>query len=85
MGWHESIKEQQPDHPDSLIKQIRAKRVDVSNMSKGELESHMIEESNLRRRLSRARGLPDILPAVDIKDDRSPIATRDATNVARGR
>lgn len=84
-SWHDSIKEQQPDHPDSLIKQIRAKRVDVSNMSMNELHSHMAEESSLRRKLSRAKGIPDVLPAADIKDDRSPIATRDATNVARGR
>lgn len=84
MGWHDSIKEQQPDHPDSLIKQIRAKRVNVSNMSKSELESHMIEESNLRRRLSRAKGLPDVLPAPDTIDNKSPVATRDATSVARG-
>lgn len=84
-NWHESIKEQQPDHPDSLIKQIRAKRVDVSNMSKSELESHMIEESNLRRRLSRARGIPDVLPApLDEDIGKSPVIVRDATNVARG-
>lgn len=84
VGWHESIKEQQPDHPDSLIKQIRAKRVDVSAMSINELHTHMAEESNLRRKLSRARGLPDVLPAADISDNKSPIATRDATNVAKG-
>lgn len=83
-SWHESIKEQQPDHPDSLIKQIRAKRVDVSNMSINELHSHMAEESNLRRKLSRAKGLPDVLPAADIVDSESPVATRDATSVAKG-
>lgn len=85
-GWHDSIKEQQPDHPDSLIKQIRAKRVNVSNMSIDQLHTHMAEESNLRRRLSRARGLPDVLPAPDDENiSKTPVATRDATSVARNR
>jgi hypothetical protein len=83
--WHESIKDQQPDHPDSLIKQIRAKRVDVSKMNSNELDKHMREESDLRRQLSRSRGLPDILPAPeDSLIGKTPVATRDTTNVAKG-
>jgi hypothetical protein len=68
MAWRPSIKDDSPEHPDSLIKKIRGMRVDVSKMNSKQLEQHMDSESVVRRKLSRSKKLPDILPEVD-KDE----------------
>lgn len=70
MAWRDSIRDQQPDHPDSLIKKIRSMRVDVSKMTPAQLTAHMDSEQVVRKKLSKVRGQPDILPQIDKDEER---------------
>lgn len=62
-----SIKGQKPDiGVDGLINQLKAGRVNVSNMTEDQLNTHMEDEAGLRRRIRLARGLPEILPTQEV-------------------
>lgn len=69
---------------DSLVRVLRAGRVDVSGMSTSELHGHMTHEAELVRGIRRAKGLPEIMgtrpPVVKPIDVAMPA---DATRVVR--
>lgn len=69
---------------DSLVRVLRAGRVDVSGMSTEQLHSHMTQEAELVRGIRRAKGLPEIMgtrpPEVKLTDVTTPA---DASRVVR--
>ncbi len=72
-------------NPDSLVKKLRAGRVDVSKMSPTELEAHLSNEAQLRQQIATARGLPKILPEPEVEPPATPTAPADATRVRKPR
>lgn len=86
--WAPHSIKQQPQQPvvaDSLIKVLRAGRVDVSGMSTEQLHGHMTREAELVRGIRRAKGLPEIMgtrPPPEIKII-APATPADATRVTR--
>lgn len=90
-----SIKQQPADKPKpaALVSKLRAGRVDVSQMTKPQLDSHMAGEAKLLSNIREASGLPAVRPLQSEYDqvDSKPIAPVvadtavpvDATRVAR--
>jgi hypothetical protein len=58
--WQAHSIKQQPV-VDSLVKTLRAGRVDVSGMSTEQLHGHMTREAELVRGIRRAKGLPEVM------------------------
>lgn len=70
---------------DSLVKVLRAGRVDVSGMSTEQLHGHMTREAELVRGIRRAKGLPEVMGTrlpepVKLADVATPV---DNTRVAK--
>lgn len=61
---------------DSLVKVLRAGRVDVSEMSTEQLHGHMTREAELVRGIRQARGLPEVMgtrpPEIKLTDVATP-------------